>query len=259
LRGVGEPLQLDVGRHPIDYQSSLPDGIDKLAERKHIPNALKLRLFSEAAGHCQRPDCLDHLFPAELGGEKHIAELAHVIPHGLDGPRKDQRPEGDFDPDTFDNLILLCPTCHTIVDKNPDAYPRNVLLGWKANHLAALALRQGIRAYDDRSQARDAILGAMDENRAIWDEYAPGSGVSFEYDPESEAAAIWDQRVKSVILPNHYRTQSIMLANQMLMDDGERKTFARYQEHVRGLSERHVCEVVGGAIKYPEEMDRMFA
>lgn len=51
-----------------------------MAARKAIPAVTKLRLFSEAAGRCQRPACLRPLFPAEMGGDKHIAEMAHVIP-----------------------------------------------------------------------------------------------------------------------------------------------------------------------------------
>lgn len=43
------------------------------------------------------------------------------------------------------------------------------------------------------------------------------------------------------------------------MTEAERQTFARYQEHVRGLSERHVCGIAGGAIRYPAEMDEIFA
>ena len=63
------------------------------------------------------------IFPAEMGGDKHIAEMAHVIPHGKNGPRNEERPEEEFDPDSFDNLILLCPMCHTIIDKDPAPYP----------------------------------------------------------------------------------------------------------------------------------------
>ncbi|TIM13105.1 MAG: HNH endonuclease, partial [Mesorhizobium sp.] len=59
-----------------------------MAERKAIAAATRLRLFSDSAGHCQKPDCLDPLFPVELGGDKHIAEMAHVIPHGEAGPRR---------------------------------------------------------------------------------------------------------------------------------------------------------------------------
>ena len=48
-----------------------------MADRKHIPQETKLRLFAEASGHCQHPDCLQPLFPAEMGGDKHLS-LIHI-------------------------------------------------------------------------------------------------------------------------------------------------------------------------------------
>jgi hypothetical protein len=230
-----------------------------MASRKPITTQTKLRLFSEAAGHCQRPDCLLPLFPVEMGGDKHIAEMAHVIPHGEEGPRHEERPAGEFEVDSFENLILLCPTCHTIVDKDPEGYSRGTLLGWKNNHLAALARKQGIQTYEERAQVRQVLLAAIAENKAVWKELAPSEGASFEYDPESEGAKTWGQRMRGVILPNHFRTQAIIMANLHHLTEAERQTFAQYQEHVRGLSERHVCGVAGGAIRYPIEMDEIFA
>lgn len=185
--------------------------------------------------------------------------MAHVIPHGDAGPRHNDRPADDFDADTFENLILLCPTCHTKVDKDPEAYPRNALLDWKAKHHARLALKQGIKAYDDRGQVREAIAHIQAENRAIWEKFAPEHGSEFEHNPESGAAAAWEQRMRSVILPNHFRALAIIEANLGLATEDERRTFAEYQEHVRGLSERHVCGVAGRAIRFPGSMEGMFA
>lgn len=241
-------------------ESLLRDDLEFLVpERKAIPAATRLRLFATASGHCQNPHCLDALFPVEMGGDKHIAEMAHVIPHGDAGPRHEDRPAGDFNADTFENLILLCPTCHTKVDKDPEAYPRNLLLDWKHNHLAHLALKQGITAYSNRLQVREAITRIQAENKAIWERYAPEHGSDFDYDPESEVARAWSQRMRSVILPNHYRIQAIIRANLGLATDEERRTFAEYQEHVRGLSERHVCGVAGRAIRFPQLMESIFS
>lgn len=230
-----------------------------MAVRKHISAETKLRLFSEAAGHCQRPDCLQPLFPIEMGGDKHIAEMAHVIPCGESGPRHEERPAGEFEAESFDNLILLCPTCHTIIDKAPDVYSRSTLIGWKINHLVALACMQGIRTYDERDQVRGAVAVAMAENRAVWKEFAPVDGLNFEYDPESDAAETWEQRMRAVILPNHFRIQAIIKANVNHLTEAEQHIFAKYQEHVRGLTERHVCGIAGGAIRYPDNIDRIFA
>lgn len=230
-----------------------------MADRKKISPETKLRLFSESAGHCQRPDCLVLLFPAEMGGDKHIAEMAHVIPHGETGPRHEERPVIDFLPDSFENLILLCPTCHTIVDKDPDGYSRATLLGWKRNHLVALTKKQGIHIYDERGQVRNAISAPMNENKAIWKEFAPIDGSNFEFNPESETAITWEHRMRGVILPNHFRIQAIIKANMHHLTAAERSIFAQYEEHVRGLSERHICGVACTAILFPNEMEWILA
>lgn len=193
-----------------------------------------------------------------MGGDKHIAEIAHVIPHGEMGPRHSERPAEPFETDTFENLILLCPSCHTIIDKDPSGYSRSTLQNWKANHLTALANKQGIRTYDNRNQARVALIAAMAENRAIWTEFAPCDGSNFEYDPESERAKTWAQRIRGAALPNHFRIIAIITANIHHLNEDEQRTFAQYQEHVRGLSERHICSIAGTAIRYPAKMDNIF-
>ncbi|MEV9126448.1 HNH endonuclease signature motif containing protein [Klebsiella pneumoniae] len=188
-----------------------------------------------------------------------MAEMAHVIPHGDTGPRHEERPAEEFEADSFENLILLCPTCHTIIDKAPESFPRSMILEWKNNHLAALAHKQGNVRYEDRRQAREAVVAAMDESKAIWKEFAPVEGARSDFNPESETAQIWSQRMKSVILPNHFRIQAIISTNLCHLTAEERETFAQYKEHVRGLTERHVCGVSGRAIRYPQDMDRIFA
>lgn len=229
-----------------------------MSDGKAISSATKLRLFSDSSGHCQNPECLDALFPPEMGGEKHIAEMAHIIPNGRTGPRYEDRPGKNFDVNSYDNIILLCPTCHTKIDKDPEAYPRNTLLDWKASHFAQLVRKQGIKTYDNRSQVRTAIVEILSENKAIWDQFSPEHGSEFDYNPESEVATAWDHRVKSVILPNHFRALAIIEKNLELAIEDEHRIFAEYKEHVRGLSERHVCGVAGRATRFPSSMEDMF-
>lgn len=230
-----------------------------MSVRRSIPRNIKLKLFAESGGHCQRPNCLKPLFPVDMGGNMHIAEMAHVIPHGETGPRHEERPSEEFEANSFENLILLCPTCHTIIDKAPDSYPRSMLLDWKRNHFITLVHSQGIIRYEERKQARDAVIAAMDENKAIWKEFAPCDGASFEFDPESETANAWSQRMRSVILPNHFHIQAMIRINQCHLTVEEREIFAQYREHIRGLTERHVCGISGIAIRYPQDMDGIFA
>lgn len=229
-----------------------------MTKRKAIPAATKLRLFAASSGHCQRPECLTPLFPSELGGVNHIAEMAHVLPHGQAGPRHDERSEESVDPDSFENLILLCPKCHTIIDKNPASFPRSTLLEWKRDHLANLALNQGVKSYESRGEVREVLVERFAENKVIWEKFAPGDGSEFEYNPESEVAELWEQRMKSVILPNHYQTQSIIEANLNHATKTERETYAEFKEHVRGLTDRHICGIAGQAIRFPQNMEIIY-
>jgi hypothetical protein len=227
-----------------------------MAKRKAIPTVTKLRLFSASAGHCQRPECLTSLF---LSGGKHIAEMAHVLPHSKMGPRSGEICDEESNPDLFENLILLCPSCHTIIDKNPESYPRVILLAWKRNHWASLSSKQGAKTYSTRSEVRAAVVERLAENKAIWKMFAPIHGSEFKYDPESDVAELWVERMKSVILPNHYQIQSVIDKNLNHMTDTDRIAYADFKEHVRGLAGRHVCGLTAQVTRFPQDMEGIFA
>lgn len=95
-------------------------------------------LWGRAAGHCSRPDCRLPLTASSIDGEYHLGEQAHMIPDSSTGPRSSEA-TGDEDTDAYDNHILLCPTCHTLVDKNPSQYPAATLRSWKTEHEAWVA------------------------------------------------------------------------------------------------------------------------
>lgn len=79
-------------------------------------------LFSKSAGLCNL--CKQHV--------PHIAERAHIIAHSADGPRGDTQFIGNKN--SYNNLILLCPSCHSEVDKNPQNYPVDKLRNIKLQH-----------------------------------------------------------------------------------------------------------------------------
>ena len=57
----------------------------------------------------------------------------------------------------FNNLVLLCANCHTMVDKAPEAYPDVLILKWKRDHARKLAALFGVEEYESRAIARLAI------------------------------------------------------------------------------------------------------
>jgi len=93
------------------------------------------KLWGEAAGRCSFPKCRQRLIIPGNEEDKTavIGEIAHIEAHSDDGPRpnldltREQR-------DSYDNLILLCPTHHKLVDSQPKKYNSEVLRRWKKEH-----------------------------------------------------------------------------------------------------------------------------
>lgn len=64
-----------------------------------------------------------------LENDIHIGEMAHVIAKNSKGPRGENLPTDN----TYNNLILLCPNHHSMVDKAPHLYPVKYLKEVKEN------------------------------------------------------------------------------------------------------------------------------
>lgn len=84
------------------------------------------KLWGKAGGQCSMPHCTKSLAEKDIM----LGEMAHIIARSPGGPRGANR-SGE---DSYENLILLCPTHHTMIDSNPEQYPAERLLRIKAQH-----------------------------------------------------------------------------------------------------------------------------
>ena len=69
---------------------------------REISEHIQRKLYAESMGRCMNPDCQEELF--KDNGD--IIEKAHIIPFC------------DSTDNSYENLIVLCPNCHTNFDKN---------------------------------------------------------------------------------------------------------------------------------------------
>lgn len=215
----------------------------------------KSRLFADSAGYCQNPECNQPLFLDAGTKNIHIGEMAHVFAAADDGPRANAeltRAERG----QFENLILLCPKCHTVIDKAPEAYPDTTVLAWKQRHGERIAELFGVVVYPSREKARGAIELLLAENRIVFEKYGPDN--DYRYDPESELARTWRVKMLATILPNNRRIARLLEVNREQMTDEEKLTLARFQQHIADQEARHVLdEAVAQAERFPTLMDRM--
>lgn len=93
-------------------------------------------------------------------GDVFIGEIAHIKARNKKGPRYDAALSAD-EKDSLCNLVLLCPTCHTIVDKNPQIYSADLLIEIKEIHKRA----GDCKASEMNSRMATAILASMNDKR----------------------------------------------------------------------------------------------
>lgn len=212
----------------------------------------KLRLFADAAGYCQRPGCNRRLFVDVDSKNIQIAEMAHIVAASDQGPRA-QSTLAIEERGAYENLILLCPLCHAIIDKSPDDFPDRTVQEWKRDHFERIAHIFGGIEFSSRRQTREAIEPVMVENRVVFEDFGPNN--EYRHNPESELAGIWQSKVCSTILPNNRRLLAILDANRRHLCDSERPIVEHFRQHVADLEARHLGE--GGAVLgrlYPVEM-----
>ena len=211
-----------------------------------------LRLFADSGGYCQRPECANRLFVDTGTKNIHIAEMAHIIAAGGNGPRADAAVT-QADKGAYENLILLCANCHTTIDKSPADFPENMIREWKRKHVERINSLFGAVEYSDRVSARKAIESALAENRAVFDQYGPHN--DYRQDPESEFAKVWQRKMRSIILPNNRRILVILDVNRSHLNESEKKTLEAFRQHIDDLEAKHIGEDTGDvASRFPAGM-----
>lgn len=211
----------------------------------------KLRLFAASGGYCQNPACSRTLFIDTGSARIHIAEMAHVFAASRSGPRGAGK-LSKAERGSFDNLILLCSTCHTIIDKAEMDYPDQLLVEWKRDHGARLAKVFGAVHLKSRSEVLSSIDPLQQENRVIFQEYGPD--LDYRENPESELAIAWQRRMRERIIPNNRRILAILDANRDHMTGDESRTLELFRQHIYDLEARHVTDaVVGFQRRFPAE------
>jgi len=100
--------------------------------RNYKPSTVR-RLDTLSGNQCSNPNCTRKLIARD--GETIISKICHIEAASPDGPK--------YNPDMtdderrhYDNLILLCDECHSIIDnkESEDKYPVTLLKEWKRNH-----------------------------------------------------------------------------------------------------------------------------
>ncbi|MPZ05704.1 MAG: hypothetical protein GEU26_04690 [Nitrososphaeraceae archaeon] len=99
--------------------------------RKKLPDPIVKKLFALSGNKCAIPTCNVQLVYEDTNMVKGI--ICHIEAASKGGPRYSQA-QTEEERNDYHNLIILCPNCHTDIDKNQKKYPVEYLQKVKQQH-----------------------------------------------------------------------------------------------------------------------------
>jgi hypothetical protein len=211
-------------------------------------------LWGRAAGICSNPKCrLDLTVILEQEEGYNIGEMAHIIARSPEGPRGASAGGSN----TYPNLILLCPTCHTTIDKAPEGQcPEAMLHDWKREHENSIRLAGKERSFDSFTGLKEFIKPLLFENHALWSTFGPHSKTALA-DPGSNLHIIWTLRKLDRIVPTNRKIINVMEANQELLNDRALQAFIEFKLHA-GAFEANQYGRVDSYPTFPQSFGEIF-
>jgi hypothetical protein len=191
------------------------------------------KLWGLSAGRCSYPSCNQECITFVDSDLIVLGEMAHVIAKSPTGPRG--VPTGGED--TYENLVLLCPTHHAEVDKAPaGVYPREVILRWKKVHEAGVAAALRSPVFNTRTELCAYIKHRLVENKTLWAAYGPESAAARK-NPYSNLYRLWQFRKLSTIVPNNRKIIDAIQRNSHFFDGSQYEIARSFVEHAEGFEQ----------------------
>ncbi len=216
-------------------------------------------LWSASGGRCAFPGCWERLcyHEAEEAAPFTLGEMAHICGDKPGANRHDTMQSAP-ERDGYQNLILLCPTHHTLIDRkeNEAEYTVAALHAMKAEHEARVLARIDQDAMTTKVDIARAILPLLEENRQSWAQYGPLSELARSQPHNLAVHAVWESERLSVIAPNNRKMSAELDAHRGLFDTSEQTVLTAFLQHARSYAKWVEDEIPYAAVRrFPVELD----
>lgn len=205
---------------------------------RYIPTDVLRMLLAKSGGFCQNPECNTDLYPlVDKGSIATIREAAHIIAFSEAGPRGEEQ-QGDIGINTYENLILLCPICHTKIDKASELYPADLLYQWKSNHEKRISACFHVPSFSSKQELSKELSSLFHQNRVCFETYGP---ISLDMDSLlSDSPAMWKHKILDTIIPNNRKILELLRKNSSLLSQEEQKILEEFALHKEGFEYNHL-------------------
>lgn len=197
-------------------------------------------LLARSGGFCENPECNTDLF--KFFANKtfvDVNEAAHIISAGTKGPRANDGPRIQLD--SPENILLLCPSCHSLIDKIPSNFPASQLYEWKKRHEGMIIDLFSQFRVSTKVQLLALIKPILVENKLVFDTYGPSTdrqGTTI-----SDHKALWDRFSVEVIVPNNRKILQILTINEPLFTTQELQGVYQFKMHKESFEIAKVTNV----------------
>ena len=198
--------------------------------RVHVERAL----YSEAMGRCMNPDCQTELFI----GDGDIIERAHIDAYC---ESKDN---------SFENLVILCPSCHTKFDKL-HSFTTDQIREWKQTRKNEVD-RFFAKQYDSFEQLSEVVVPLLWENKSYFEHYFL-----------SDNKPLWD-KFEGRILVNNRKLKVLFESNWNLFQSHYQKSYSnlsciqRFIVHANEFEKTRCDDEKIRQVLFPAEINSMF-
>ena len=209
--GTWQTNQPSTGFHPL--HSLKPRGKESsVPAREPVPEVTKRELWMESMGHCMNPTCERRL----VVNGAYVAELAHITARGDGGGVE------------FNNLICLCPNCHTAIDNDRNAHTVGVLRTWKKERSEAITARFS-KKFRSFQELQAYVVPLLRSNRSLHEQYGPADSES----SDDGRHALWVASEAEMVVNN----RKILLALRVNLDMLHKENQDVVQEFKRHTAE----------------------
>jgi len=201
---------------------------------RKIRDCVQRKLYAESMGRCMNPDCQEGLFKdnGDIIEKAHIAAFRHTADN------------------SFENLIVLCPNCHTNFDKNSAFSPDEVKM-WKQIRKQEFdrIFSEKYATFDDLS---NKVTPLLLENKTIYEHYY--------LDDKKE---LWN-KFEGKILANNRILRKILENNFDLIQRHHEKSYSNLElvhsflTHIDEFETSRLEEEKSRHALFPEEINAMF-
>lgn len=201
---------------------------------RSISTSVERRIYAESMGRCMNPECRVDLF--KENGD--IMEKAHIIPYC------------NTEDNSFENLIILCPNCHTYFDKS-GLYNVDEVRKWKQIRRAEFEsiFDKKYHTFDDLKRE---VVPLLLQNQTIFENYYLG-----------EKRELWDT-FEGKILSNNRMLKSILIQNSELIQKHSDENYSnlaiiqKFLLHIDEFEATRLSKEKLRHVLFPTEINSLF-